>query len=384
MYKRAVPNGEKHSFGYWRTRGVFFLALPIFLFMLTSPHNPESSEIKPATRLIIDRAGRQVRIPETPKRIACIHGPSYEKLFAFGAAHRVAIVANVLLPWDYELNPDLERIPVMDNFVSPDVEQLLQLKTDLVIYHPFVKQIKQLSEAGLPVVVPYDGGRRQSTLEGFIRDNYEQIRFYGKLLGGEAKNIAEEYCAYVDERIQKVIAVTSRIPTANRPKVFFVCGQIQGTSRTQTRFSTAYWLVNAAGGVMQTHADPSYFVTVTTEQMILWNPDIIVVSTLPSIDSIVNDPRWQGITAVRENKVFMSPEGLFYWSHFSTESFLCILFLAKHFHPEVFSYLDVKQELTDYYTKFYHYTLTDKEAERILHHLPPESASQFGFDLRKA
>ncbi|MFK5954248.1 MAG: hypothetical protein QM498_14410, partial [Desulfobacterium sp.] len=61
---------------------------------------------------------------------------------------------------------------------------------------------------------------------------------------------------------------------------------------------------------------------------------------------------------------------------FSTESFLCILFLAKLFHPQRFRDLDVAQELQDYYARFYHYALTPVEANRILKHLPPMTGSR--------
>jgi iron complex transport system substrate-binding protein len=44
--------------------------------------------------------------------------------------------------------------------------------------------------------------------------------------------------------------------------------------------------VTAAGGSMLTHDDAAYFVTVTTEELIAWNPDIIIVSTAPSMDAI--------------------------------------------------------------------------------------------------
>ncbi len=347
------------------------LLLPLFIGMLHGSPAMAASETGAATRVIVDRAGRKVRIPAAPRRIACIFGPSYEKLFALGGADRVSVVHNFLVPWNYELNPRLKQIPIMEDFTAPDVEQLLHLQTDLVIYHPFAKQIAHLSAAGLPVVVPYDGRKRQQTVEDFIRDCHAQIRFYGEVLGGEARDIAKEYCAYVEERIRPVIAATAKIPAARRPRVFFVCGQVQGPSDTQTRYSTAYWLVEAAGGTMLTHDEPSYFVSVTTEQMLLWDPDIVLVSTLPSVDAFANVPRWRGLKAVRENKVFMVPEGQFYWSHFSTESFLCILYLAKLFHPDLFSHLDVRQELKDYYAKFYHRDLTDDEAQRILDHLPP-------------
>jgi iron complex transport system substrate-binding protein len=371
MTRGFNPKGKKGGRGGRLACIAALLFLPLFMGMLHSSSCLAASETGAATRVVIDRAGRKVRIPAVPQRIACIFGPSYEKLFALGGADRVSVVHNLLVPWNYELNPGLKQIPVVEDFTAPDVEQLLQLRTDLVIYHPFAKQIAHLSAAGLPVVVPYDGRKRQETLEDFIQDCYGQIRFYGEVLGGKARDIAEEYCAYVDERIRKVIAATAKIPTARRPRVFFVCGQVQGPSDTQTRYSTAYWLVEAAGGTMLTHDESSYFVSVTTEQMLLWDPDIILVSTLPSVDAFAGDPRWRGLKAVRENKVFMVPEGQFYWSHFSTESFLCILYLAKIFHPDLFPHLDIRQELKDYYARFYHRDLTEDEAQRILDHLPP-------------
>lgn len=378
MYQKISISGRKTSFVNPHKPIVFLLillmALPVFTGIFKSLPGLEASEARPATRTIVDRTGRKVTIPERPERIACIFGPSYEKLFAFGAADRVAIVANVMLPWNYRLNPDLKKIPVMGNYAAPDVEELLDLKTDLVIYHPFAKQIERLTASGLPVVVAYDGSQRQLTLDDFIKDYYAQIRFYGEILGGAANDIADEYCKYVDKKIQRVIAVTSKIPTARRPKVFYFCGQVNGPAGTQARYSTADWLVTAAGGTMLTHDDPSYFIAVTAEQMILWNPDIIVVSTLSSIDPIVNNPNWRGLAAVKNKKVVMGPEGQFYWSHFSTESFLCIMFMAKLFHPDLFADLNMTQELKDYYSKFYHHKLTQDEAERILNHLPPKSA----------
>ena len=376
MRNSAKTNGKKSGLGHWRRRVVPLLILSMVVGMGGSGHRLEASETKPPTRIIVDRIGREVRIPETPERIACLFGPSYEKVFALGGGNRVVMVPRIILPWNYVLNPGLKKVQVMSNFTAPNVEELLQLKADLVIYHPFIKQIDRMSASGLPVVVAYDGNKRQMTLEGFIKDWYEQIRFYGDLLGGRANDIAEKYCAYAGKKLQSVLSVTSKIPEAERPKVFYVCGRIDGASNTQSLFSTAYWLVEAAGGRMLTYDEKAYFVSVSTEQLMAWNPDIIVMGTSPSIDSIVNDPRLKGITAVRDHKVAVSPEGLFYWSHFSTESFLCVMFLAKLFHPDLFADVDVKQELKTYYADFYHYELTDDQAERILKHLPPKTESQ--------
>ncbi len=359
----------------------FFWMLLSHICFLASHFDGLASAAMPSTRVIVDRAGREVRIPANPRRVACIFGPSYEKCFALGAADRVAMAANVRLPWNFRLNPGLKQIPVIANYGAPNVEQLMALGVDLVIYHPFARQIEYMRAAGLPVVVAYDGSRRPATLDGFIADWYAQIRFYGEVLGGEAKTSADEYCRYVDKRLRPVIATTRKIPAAKRPRVFYVCGRIDGLSNTQSRFSTADWMVTAAGGRMLTHDEAAYFVTVTAEQLIAWNPEIIVVGTLPSVDAFGRDPRFVSLTAVKNKKVFITPEGQFYWSHFSSESFLGILFLAKLFHPDRFAHIDLTRELKSYYAAFYHYRLSDDEARRILNHLPP---AQYSTSLRRS
>ena len=345
----------------------------ILIFMLLLSGGPKALADDCAWRTITDRSGRQVRIPNNPKHIACLFGPSYEKVLALGARDRISMVANVTLPWNFVINPGLADIPVLNHYGSPDVEALLTDSTDLVIYHPFAKQIERLSSAGLPVVVAYDGSQRMQTLDAFFADWYSQIRFYGDVLGGQSPKIAEDYCTYADAKIRLVTNVTSHIPEARRPRVFWVCGQVNGPTGTQTRHSTADWIVTAAGGSMLTHDEPSYFVSVSTEELILWNPDIIIVSTMPSVASVLSDSRLKNVAAVKNKKVYMTPQGQFYWSHFSTESFLCILYLAKLFLPGQFPDLDLIRELTDYYTQFYHYDLTPDQARRILAHLPPGS-----------
>lgn len=365
--------------GSGRAHPFFFFLLFFFPLLTHAGFHSDGCDSKAfaatdSTRLIVDRAGRTVRIPARPGRVACIFGPSYEKLLALGAADRVAMVPNVIRPWNYRLNPALKQIPVIVNHTSPGAEQLLALGIDLVIYHPFAKQIERMSSSGLAVVVAYDGSRRISSLDAFIDDWYAQIRFYGKVLGGKAQTTADNYCRYVEKRLRPVIETTRKIPAAKRPRVFYVCGRIDGLSNTQARFSTADWMVTAAGGRMLTYEDAAYFVTVTTEQLIAWDPEIVVVGTLPSVAAFVDDPRFSSLTAVKNKKVFISPEGQFYWSHFSSESFLGILFLAKLFHPDRFAAIDLNRELKSYYAAFYHYRLSDDEARSILNHLPPTGA----------
>jgi iron complex transport system substrate-binding protein len=59
-----------------------------------------------------------------------------------------------------------------------------------------------------------------------------------------------------------------------------------------------------------------------------------------------------------------------YWDY-SSEGILLMEYLAKTFHPDKFPDLDMRKEVQEYYQKFYHYNLTDDEADRILNHLAP-------------
>lgn len=322
-------------------------------------------------REIEDMAGRTVEVPELPQHIACIDGPTYEKMLAFGAMDRVAMVTSVMSPWALKLYPRFSEIPVADNMLSPDVEQLLALGTDLVILKPRPKQIKSLTAAGLPVTVAYNNSERQKSMADFLQDYYAQIRFFGRALGGDGPEIAEKYCAYMAGRIGKVLSVTQALPEVQRPRVFYYAAATNGPSGTQSKYTTAWWLVRAAGGEMMTYEDSAYFIDVSTEQMILWDPEFIVVSTGPSVDDVLGNRQFRDVTAIKAGNVLPSPQGVFYWSHFSTESFLLILHLAEAFHPDLFPELDVKRELMEYYATFYHYNLTDDEARRILSCLPP-------------
>ncbi|HAR95867.1 MAG TPA: iron ABC transporter substrate-binding protein, partial [Deltaproteobacteria bacterium] len=108
------------------------------------------------------------------------------------------------------------------------------------------------------------------------------------------------------------------------------------------------------------------------EQIIAWDPDYIVVGPLTPVGLVIDDPRWKGVKAVSDKKILPSPEGVFIWSHGSSEAFLLVMWLAKTLHPDLFRDLDVVREVRDYYRKFYHYPLTAEEARLILAHQPPK------------
>jgi iron complex transport system substrate-binding protein len=325
-------------------------------------------------KTVTDRTGRTMQVPQEAKRIACFFGPSYEKVFLLGAGDNVAAMSLKQSPWAHKLNPNLKKVAVMPSYNNPDVERILKLGVDLVFYWQWPQQRRMMESVGIPVVCPFDP-KKPATAAEFMQRYKEELRFYGEVLGPKAKKIAESYCSYYDEKMKRVISITSKIPDSKRPKVYYNSAG-KGVFATQGGAGIGRWMLEMAGGNMVSKRLDQSFVDVSMEQVIAWNPDVIMVGGQTSPETILSDPRWQSIKAVREKRVYASPEGVFLWSHGSSESHLFVMWLAKILHPEKFHNLDIEKETREYYSRFYHYTPTSDEVQRILKRMPPEGPAQ--------
>jgi iron complex transport system substrate-binding protein len=346
------------------------LTLSIVLFFLVLLSFSASYAVVVPMKTVIDRNGRTELVPVDPRRIACFFGPSYEKVFLLGSADRVAAMSLKQSPWAHKLNPDLKKVAVMPSYTDPDVERLLQMGVDLVFYWQWPQQTRRMASAGIPVVCPYDGVRNPGSSSEFMRGYKDEIRFYGQVLGEKARKIAEDYCSYYDRKMRRIVSITSKIPEKRRPTVYYITGR--NVFATQGGAGTSRWLLEMAGARMVSRDQNRNFLDVTMEQVIAWDPEVILVGGLTSPDAIRNDPRWKTIRAVRENRVYTCPEGVFIWGHGSSEGHLFVLWLAKILHPDRFKSFDLIGETREYFSRFYHYPLTVDEAGRILKRLPPE------------
>jgi iron complex transport system substrate-binding protein len=345
----------------------------VLLFVATALPSSLSVAATPfdGTKIVTDGIGRKVQVPATPRRIACFFGPSYEKVFLLGSADRVAVMSIKQTPWAHKLNPNLKKVAVMQSYNDPDVEKMLQLGVDLAFYWQWPRQLEKMAAAGIPAVCPYRADKSPATSEEFLRRYKSEIRFYGEVLGEEAQMTADAYCKYFDEKMARITALTARIPLARRPSVYYITGR--NVFATQGGNTLGHWLVEMAGGNHVARELENHFVDVSMEQIIAWNPEIILVGGQISPDDIMKDPRWKTIRAVREKRVFPCPEGVFLWGHGSSELHLFVLWLAKILHPDLFRHINVEQEMKEYYDRFYHYRLTTDETRRILNRQPPRN-----------
>lgn len=354
-----------------KIRNMSFRAYSMFIFLvLLAVLFGMLQEIRAETRTIIDLRGRQVEIPADVQRVATFVGPSYDKTFMLGEAEKIVLLSFPQLPWAQKLNPKLAAIPTTPAYQDPNVEDILQANVDVVFYWHWPKPVEKMADSGIPVVCALGSFTQPGSIAEFINSVKEEVRLYGEVLGKEAQQRAEEYCAYFDETVQRVLSVTSTIPDSGKPKVYYVRGP--NVLTTHGKSSNTRWYVEMAGGnLVSKELEIDTFGEISLERVLAWNPDIIMMGRLDSTDTIMHDPKWQTVAAVERKQVYVNPQGHFYWDY-GSEGALFLLFLAKTFHPEKFTEIDMVQELKAYYARFYHYDLTAQEAQRILDHLPPQ------------
>ena len=103
------------------------------------------------------------------------------------------------------------------------------------------------------------------------------------------------------------------------------------------------------------------------EQVLLWDPDVIVTIDQDFAASVRSDPLWATIKAVRDGRVHLSPKMPFGWVDFppSVNRLVGLWWLGKILYPDLFPE-DLRPITRDFYRRFYHVTPTDAQIESVL------------------
>lgn len=324
------------------------------------------------TITITDGSGAQVKIPSKVNRIADAWGAHNEIMATIGAADK--IVATTLTPdvrpWLYKANPVLKNAATVFsiNASETNIEQLLKTKPDIVFMSLNDKLAKQISDLGIPVVQ-----LKITDLESLK----ECVRLTGTIVGGEAKENAEKYISYLDEKMKMIGNVTSKIPQEQRPKILHIASFSPLTVDGKDAIITSG--IELAGGINVADITGNSKAT-SLEQVFQWNPDMIIMGRVLSgnglnnsasvsdtdAGKIMNDPIWNQLKAVKDKKVFINPDGAFSWDRYSAEEALQIQWMAKLINPDKFVDIDMVKETRYFFKTFMKYDLSEEEANKML------------------
>jgi iron complex transport system substrate-binding protein len=190
---------------------------------------------------------------------------------------------------------------------------------------------------------------------------YEKL---GELTGDtdQAKKLAD----YCNNTLKK--SETAREQLAEKKSVYFAIGDdglhTNAEGSIHARVIEQIGAENAAKVEMVSSGGGS---EVSFEQLLLWQPDIIIADSEALFQTITTDKVWGELHAVKEGNVYQIPSVpySFMSSPPSVNRMIGIMWLGNLVYPEQYN-IDIKQEVKDFYELFYHVTLDDTQVEKII------------------
>jgi len=311
---------------------------------------------------VTDGAGRPVAVPERVERVFPAGPPAAIMLYtlapelligwprANGAAEREFLLEDV------GARPEVGRITGRGN--TANVEAVLAAKPDLILdigdvnatYVSLADRVQQ--QAGIPYAL----------LDGRFDAVGAAYRTLGALIG---RRPASEALAQDAETI--LTTVTGRIagiPRDKRARIYYARGPRgleTGLGGSINMEAVDLVAENVAGG---TRGGLS---AVSLEQVLAWNPDVILTIDPQFAASVAHDPAWAPVKAVQSGRIALAPRLPFGWVDLppSVNRLIGLMWLGKTLYPDLFPE-DMRTLTRDFYRRYYHVTVSEAQIDRVL------------------
>ena len=104
------------------------------------------------------------------------------------------------------------------------------------------------------------------------------------------------------------------------------------------------------------------------EEIILWDPDVILLSEKEAYDYILKDKTWNTLRAVQNGDVYLLPSSPYPFidNPPSVNRIIGIYYLGSLLYPDLYSEIDLRAKIKEFYSLFYLYGISDSEIDSLL------------------
>ena len=345
------------------------LCIAVFYTGCTTIAQPAAQTTK-TTHVITDMTGRTLEVPLTINRVLSTAPPTTIAVYVLAPDKLIGVNfepnkqnGNVYMPEKYRALPNVGG---WFGKQTGNFETFIAMKPDVILdgdvgVGNFVATLEERQQkfGTIPNVGVLDA--RNATRYD------ESIRFLGTLLGADEQ--AASLSEFYNRVLTKVTTRASAIPVNERVRVYYA----EGPKGLQTDPSGSMHseLIELAGGINVADCQimPGMGMTpVSMEQVTKWNPDVIIVGDPGFSSTIYNDTLWAPIPAVKNHRVYLVPQSPFTWFDRppGVNRIIGIPWIAKVLYPEKFSDMNMPALTKEFYSKFYHYNLSNSEVNSLL------------------
>ncbi|WMJ83998.1 ABC transporter substrate-binding protein [Oscillospiraceae bacterium LTW-04] len=313
---------------------------------------PETSPSE--TREFTDSCGRTVTLPSKITKIA-VSGP-LTQLYVLplcpelmvGFASDFSEDASLYIKNEYLALPKLGQL--YGGKGTMDLEALLAAGPDVVI---------DVGEAKGSIVEDMDALTNQTGIpfvhiDATVTTAGDAYRMLGELTGKAEK--ANELASWCESAYTDITAMMAKVDADGARKSLLYCLGDKGINviAEGSFHAQTINMLSKNLATLSEVASSGMGNEVDLEQILLWNPEVIIFSPNSIYDTVGSDTAWQQLSAISSGNYFKVPDGPYGWvsSPPSVQCYLGMLWLGALLYPDYVDY-DLQTEVTGYYKLFY-------------------------------
>lgn len=257
-----------------------------------------------SAKTIKDDRGRVVEVPDRITKIYAASPPLTMSLLAFNPD----LVAGLNSPFNKTQKKYVGSAynkPIVGGFFgqgnTPNFEILASIKPDVIIMwarmRGYEKILTKFEKMGIPVLLVNNES---------IYDLITQFELFAKLTGDTKR--ANELIAYTKKSLSLIESLQKELSKQKKVRYYFAEGLDGLSSECEGSFHLEPFKYAGAENALKCRMSSNYGMEkISMENIILSNPDVIVAMEKTFTDTLMQNPQWKNLRAVKEGKVFTVP-----------------------------------------------------------------------------
>ncbi|MCR4963663.1 MAG: ABC transporter substrate-binding protein [Firmicutes bacterium] len=289
------------------------------------------------------------------------------------------LMAGIATPWDDAQKAYIDEaywdIPVLGQLYggkgSMNLEEIAAIDAQVVI---------DVGEAKDSIVEDMDGLTQQLGIpavhiEASLADMATTFRLLGQLLNREEKG--EELAAYCEEVYNRSQEIMEQVGEDKVSMIYCLGDAGLNVLAKDSYHAELLDMLADNAAVVENPSSKGTGDEVDMEQLLVWDPQVIVFSNDSVYDQVGDDAAWQQLQAIADGNYYETPCGPYNWmcNPPSVNRYLGLIWLPSLLYPQYADY-DLYTEVAKFYEMFYGHTLTEEEfAELTANAVPAEEAA---------
>lgn len=350
-----------------KVKKLFSIMLVLVMMVSIAGCKPQGSEEdkknEDATRVFTDSLGREVTLDVNITKIA-VSGPLAQiVVFALAPDKLVGIATK----WDSSaekyLDTEYYNLPVLGQLYGGkgelNLEELIAAGPQVVIdigesKDGMADDLNELQDqTGIPFV----------HINAYTDSMGKTYTMLGELLG--MKDEAEALAKYCNDVYSETLKIAEKTDKVN---LLYITGESGLNVIAKDSYHAE--VIDLLSNNLAVVDDPSAKGTgneVDMEQILNWNPDVILFAPDSIYSTVGNNPDWRNVSAIKNGTYYEVPMGPYNWMGFppSVQRLLGMMWMSKLLYPDVADY-DLYEKVSEYYKLFYHCDLTEEQYNELV------------------